>query len=241
MFARWLMLVGVCFSATGALPAWADVLRGEGQCGGMTAAASGVDWGPLDYRSAPASYKDRVEKYHFPPQVEQLKQGVSSAYIGADLDFVLRYFPNHVRALNSMTKLAKRDGTDQPRGSRHRLDCLYDRAVRMAPNDMQVRVLYGIWLAKKGERSLAGEQLDQVTEEYQDSLMLTYNLGLAYLDIGEYDKALAAAHKAYGGGFELPGLRNRLVKAGKWREPAPSKQVPKEVESESSQAKPEVQ
>ncbi|WP_265941700.1 tetratricopeptide repeat protein [Dechloromonas sp. A34] len=89
----------------------------------------------------------------------------------------------------------------------------------MAPTDMQVKVLYGYWLAKKGERTLALEQLDQVTEEHQESVNMTYNLGLGYFEVGAFDKALTAAHRAYGRGFPLPGLRNRLERAGKWREP----------------------
>lgn len=199
-------------------PAGAEVLRGEAQCGALTSAASGVDWGPFDYRSAPEANKERVEKYHFPPSVELLKRGASSAYVGADIDFVLRYFPNHLRALNAMTNLAKREKTDQPRGSRYRLDCWYDRAVRIAPTDAQVRVLYGIWLGKRGERILAREQLDQVAELDSESAMLAYNLGLAYLEIGDSEKALSAAHKAYNAGFKLPGLKNRLQRAGKWRD-----------------------
>ena len=35
----------------------------------------------------------------------------------------------------------------------------------------------------------------------------------------QYDKALASAHRAYGAGFPLPGLKNKLKRAGKWREP----------------------
>ena len=210
----------VCFFFTGTVPAWAEVLRGPGQCGALTMAASGTDSGPYDYRSALAMKKNVVESHHFTPKVEQLQAGLSTATIGSDIDFVLRYFPNHVRALVSMTALAKREKTDQPRGSRYRLDCWYDRAVRMAPTDMQVKVLYGHWLAKKGERALALEQLDQVTEESMDSGNMAYNLGLGYIEAGAYDKALAAAHVAYARGFPLPGLRSRLERAGKWREPS---------------------
>jgi len=194
-------------------------------------AASGTDSGPYDYRSAPALKISVVETHHFTPKVEQLQAGLSTAYIGADIDFVLRYFPNHVRALVSMTALAKREKTDQPRGSRYRLDCWYDRAVRMAPTDMQVKVLYGYWLAKKGERALALEQLDQVTEESLDSGNMAYNLGLGYIEAGAYDKALAAAHVAYARGFPLPGLRNRLERAGKWREPS-AESIKKEPKAE---------
>ena len=55
-----------------------------------------------------------------------------------------------------------------------------------------------------------------------DSPTLQYNLGLAYLDVKQYDEALSHAHRAYEMGVTLPGLRNRLKAAGQWREPAPA-------------------
>lgn len=218
-------ILGYLLCLIAAMPVQGEVLRGVEQCGALTMAASGTDSGPYDYRSAPAMKKQVVESHHFTPKVEQLRAGVSSAYVGADLDFVLRYFPNHARALVSMTALAKREKTEQPRGSRYRLDCWYDRAVRMAPTDMQVKVIYGYWLAKKGERALALEQLDQVTHESLDSANMAYNLGLAYLEAGAFDKSLSAAHLAYSRGFPLPGLKNRLERAGKWREPSTLERV----------------
>ena len=49
---------------------------------------------------------------------------------------------------------------------------------------------------------------------------INYNAGLAYLKKKEYDKARQHAKKAYELGFPLPGLKNKLVEAGKWDEPA---------------------
>ena len=51
-----------------------------------------------------------------------------------------------------------------------------------------------------------------------DSPNVNYEkLGLAYFELKDYDKALEAAQKAYGAGFELPGLRNKLQEAGVWK------------------------
>ena len=44
-----------------------------------------------------------------------------------------------------------------------------------------------------------------------------YNLGLLYVRKKDYDKARASADKAYGAGFPLPGLKNKLLEAGQWR------------------------
>ena len=47
---------------------------------------------------------------------------------------------------------------------------------------------------------------------------LHYNLGLAYVKLKRYDEAMTEARKAYAMGFPLPGLRNQLQRAGKWRD-----------------------
>lgn len=196
----------------------AEILRGERACGGLTAEESGTDFGPFDYRSAPHEKLKMVHKFHFSSNVENLRGGQSGAIIGTDIDFTLRYFPNHIRALNSMVKLAQREKTDQPKGSRYPVDCWFDRAVRFKADDMQVAILYGFWLLKKGEKTLAMEQFDKVNGAENRTINITYNLGLGYFEAKEYDKALAAAHEAYAAGYSFPGLRNKLQKAGQWRD-----------------------
>ncbi len=52
-----------------------------------------------------------------------------------------------------------------------------------------------------------------------DNGNLYYNLGLSYFDLKDYEKALEYAHRAHSLGFQLPGLKNKLVRVGKWREP----------------------
>jgi hypothetical protein len=47
------------------------------------------------------------------------------------------------------------------------------------------------------------------------------------LDFGEPDRALEHAHRAYALGYPLPGLRNRLKRAGAWREPEPTQETAK--------------
>lgn len=200
-------------------PLHAEVLRGESACGGLSSTASGVDFGPFDYRSAPSDKLKMVHKFHFSSNVENLRRGESGSILGTDIDFTLRYFPNHTRALNSMVKLAQREKTNQPKGSRYSVDCWFDRAVRFAPDDSQVSVLYGFWLTKRGERGLALEQFDKVAAAEARTGNIAYNLGLGYFEVKEYDKSLKAAHEAYASGFNFPGLKNKLKKQGKWRDP----------------------
>ena len=205
--------------ALAAALARAELVTGEVACGPVSGPGAGVDMGPFDYRNPPPGKLQVVEAHHFTPRVASLKSGQSTATIGTDIDFTLRYFPNHHRALNAMARLAEREKTDRPRGSSHTVACWFDRAVRKAPDDAQARLLYGIWLAKQGEKSLAREQLQVVADAEYRSPSTTYNMGLAYFQIGDHDKALEAAHAAYAQGFSLPGLKGMLSKMGKWKEP----------------------
>jgi tetratricopeptide (TPR) repeat protein len=53
---------------------------------------------------------------------------------------------------------------------------------------------------------------DGITAIDGESAELNYFLGLTYFDLGQFDRAQAAADKAYGLGYPLPGLRNRLAR-----------------------------
>jgi len=174
-----------------------------------------VGHGPFDYRTAPAKEKQVVEGAHFTRDVEALRRG-STGPVGGDIAYTLRAFPNHPRALYAMMKLGEKLKTERPRGSLFTVACYFARAVRWAPDDGSVRILYGIYLLRNGQRSAAVEQLKAAQELVGDNPNLHYNLGLAYFDLKDYDKALLHAKKAYELGFSLPGLRDKLKQVGKW-------------------------
>jgi tetratricopeptide (TPR) repeat protein len=71
---------------------------------------------------------------------------------------------------------------------------------------------------KRGKSRDAVEQLEAAQAQVGNDSNVYYNLGLVYFDLKDYEKALESAHKAYAGGFPLPGLRNKLERAGVWRE-----------------------
>jgi len=178
-------------------------------------------FGPFDYRKIGAKELQMVENFHFTPGVETLQHGATGT-IGQDIDYALRAIPNHPRALLAMVRLAQRENTPKPNGSRYPVVCWFDRAVRMAPDDALVRALYGSYLADRGDRSEALAQLEVASESGAEDVNVQYNLGLAYFKLKEFDLSLEHAHKAYAEGFPLPGLRNKLSAAGKWREPMPT-------------------
>ncbi|HKY02035.1 MAG TPA: tetratricopeptide repeat protein [Burkholderiales bacterium] len=185
-------------------------------CGDLTNA-----YGPLDYRRASDAERRLVENQHFTPRVERLLGGQRAGTAGGDIDYTLRVFPNHPRALLAMMRLGEKENKNKPTNSRYTIGCWFDRAVRFQPEDGAVRMLYGTYLARQGNSKEAIEQLQRASELLGDQDgNAHYNLGLAYIEVKDYDKALFHAHKAYGLGFDLPGLRNKLQRAGKWKEPA---------------------
>jgi Tfp pilus assembly protein PilF len=173
--------------------------------------------GPWDYRTTSAQKKHLVESYHFTRNVEALVKGRSGS-VATDIDYTLRVFPNHPRALMAMSKLGRREKTPKPPGSSHSINCWFERAIKFQPNDATVRLIYGIELLKDDKRTDAIEQLKLAESLAGENPNVYYNLGLAYFDLGDYDKSLDYAHKAYGLGFPLPGLRDKLKRAGKWKE-----------------------
>jgi hypothetical protein len=175
-------------------------------------------YGPFDYRNQ-KNKLDIVEKFHFTPSVESLVSGKSTVNVGGDLDYTLRAFPNHHRALMAMVRLGDKLKSPQPPGVGYSIECYFERALRFRPDDSTVRMLYATYLSKGAREPEALQQLEQAATHAGDNPFTHYNLGLVYFDLRHYDLALAQAHLAYGLGFTQPALRERLQRVGKWKDP----------------------
>jgi tetratricopeptide (TPR) repeat protein len=173
-------------------------------------------YGPFDYRTATDDVKAIVELHHFTPEVESLRRGNTGA-VGGDIDYTLRVFPNHVRALRAMDLLTRKENSDKPKGARAPIHCYFERALQFTPDDMVVRLIYGLHFLGRKSYDDAIDQFKAAEAGGLQDPNVPYNLGLAYLETKQYDKALEYAHKAYAMGFPLPGLRNRLSALGKWK------------------------
>lgn len=176
-------------------------------------------YGPFDYTD-PVDKKHKlpvVEKHHFNSNVEKLVQG-QTGQLGGDLDYTLRAFPNHHKALGSIAKLGLREKASKLRGANYSVLCYFDRALRFKPNDATVRMIYGDYLLKLGKADQAREQLQEAVRLQPENPTINYNLGLLYLKQNDYEKAKTYAKKAYELGFPLPGLKNQLMQAGKWED-----------------------
>ncbi|HQT25586.1 MAG TPA: tetratricopeptide repeat protein [Burkholderiales bacterium] len=174
-------------------------------------------YGPFNYEDPVAKAKRLpiVEKFHFTSEVENLIKGESGS-VGGDLDYVLRSFPNHHRALNSLIRLALKQKRTQITDMHFTVDCYFERAIGFVPDDAIVHLLYGNYLygVKKYNESL-DQYLDAEKLDPQNANVL-YNAGLLYFDLKDYEKALSYAKRAYAAGFPLQGLKLKLEKAGKW-------------------------
>lgn len=206
-----LALAVTCSGAATAQTGVPEAYGGTGLCGPLE-----NHYGPFDYRKATREERELVERFHFTPAVESLRGGASS-YIGDDLSYILRVFPNHHRALSTMVRLYERSKGKRPEGIQYLAECYFDRAIRFTPDDAMVRVLYGFYLMKGGRAGEARRQFVAAEQYGADDPQIQYNLGLAYCDLKEYDRALAFAHKAYDSDIKLPGLRDKLKRAGAWR------------------------
>lgn len=210
-------------------------------CGELTNA-----FGPFDYRSELGKTVDSngghspirlVEGAHFTPEVEALVRGKTATTAGFDLDYTLRAFPNHHRALLSMMNLSFKEKKAKPLGSHYTIDCWFERGARWRPDDAVVKLLWGIYKLKTGRQNEAIELFQKAEQANEEDPNLFYNLGLAYFEVKRYDDALRYAHKAYALNYPLPGLREKLKRAGAWRDmPPPAAEQSAPVATQSAPA-----
>lgn len=195
------------------------VARDKSYCGELANA-----FGPFDYMDRFSHQKDLniVETYHFTSNVEDLISGQSGS-LGGDLNYTLRAWPNHHRALASLVKYSIREKSTHIRGLKWPIECYFDRAIRMNKEDAQVRSIYSAFLSHRGRNKEALAQLEVAADLEPDNATVLYNLGLLYFKQKNYEKAGHYAEKAYALNYPLPGLRNKLIQVGKWRGSAPGK------------------
>ena len=218
--ARWLTLQLIVFasSAWGAnTAAYPAPVPEERTCGTFWI-TSGV--GPYDYRhpgdtpDIPGGIAANLEGNHLRPETLAL----TDRNAGADLDYVIRAVPNHPRALLAMVRLAQKMKSENLKIGVFTVPCHFIRSITFAPDDPMVRFAYGLYLSHFGKKEAALAQFLKAEELGADNANNLYNIGLLYVDLRDYDKGLAYAKRAYAAGFPLPGLRDKLKRAGKWQE-----------------------
>ncbi|MBN7797432.1 tetratricopeptide repeat protein [Parahaliea mediterranea] len=209
-------LVAGLLSAAGALAQgapWVGETLAGGPCTGQP-----QGYGPYDYTQR-FSYSHElmlVERSHFTQKVELL-QGGSTGKIQGDLDYTLRAWPNHHRALNSISRYGlefhRKQRSEPPYSP---VECYFQRALNYSPKDATATLLYAIYLHKTGHRDKALEAYETAHELAPENPQVMYNMSLLLVDLGQLERAKSYATKLYANGFPLPGLKNQLQQKGAW-------------------------
>lgn len=184
-----------------------------------------LQYGPFNYQLAGPSDRELVEGAHFSIEYAAYQRGLKIAprYGAAGppakgFSYTLWAFPNHPQALAAMEDLGFKEKTDLPVGARLRVHCYFQRAVRFAPEDAEVRAVYGYYFARRGKANEAKVQFEKAEELDQNKTNIAVYRAFGYLELKDYEKALAAAKQAYASGYPLPGLRHRLERVGAWKD-----------------------
>lgn len=182
--------------------------------------------GPFDYNKASGAERHLVESAHFNEHYQKYRLGSAkfrkSDHIietpAAGFSYTLWAFPNHPQALAAMEDIAFKSKTDTPAGSQLRIHCYFQRAVKFTPEDPIVRAMYGYYYARRGQKNAAMQQLDRAESLNDGISSVAVYAAFAYFELKEFEKSLNAAKQAYQMGYQLPGLRNKLERAGKWHD-----------------------
>lgn len=181
-------------------------------------------YGPYDYRTATPEQKEMVEFPHFDAEWAGylagkntiLAAGGMTSPVAGGLDYTLRAFPNHHRALLAMDKVAFRMKQERPNGAKFRVACYFQRAIVFAPDDGLVRAIYGAYFALRGKAESAKEQLDIANDLAPENLNVQSQIAWSLMEIQDWVGAEKHAKLAYKYGYPLPGLRDKLKKSGHW-------------------------
>lgn len=176
-----------------------------------------VDLARLDYRLKDATAEGKkgvgdLDNYHTIPARNEMQKSVPHANtVIGNLDFSLRHSPNHHEALRLLIRYELNGGNllSYPNAR-----CYLDWARRFMPDDATVLLYGGNYFWKKGERERARAWYERALEIDADSADAHYNLGLLLVELKQYEKAREHARAAYGAGYPLPGLRNKLARVG---------------------------
>ena len=201
-----------------AIPFVGEALSGR-PCSAFERTTQG--FGPFDYRqySKDDHQLKVVEKGHFKPRIKNLKGTMNTPTPAGDLNYVLRAFPNHHQALYSIirfyTGVAQAEWDTDPQNITYPPpECYLQRAIAYQPDDVTLQFLYGLYLHRLGHLAKAQEKYEKGLDKAPNYAEGHYNFGLLLVDREKYQKAREQARKAYNLGFPLPGLKQKLEKAG---------------------------
>ena len=179
---------------------------------GTAAMAAQVDFSRAnDYYSALGTGQLKVvEQYHLGPCEQRLRE---RDYLRTfnECNFILKIFPNHPQALLLMAQAC-----EQWKSPRCMLGDIFQNAISINPQISTTYVVQGIHLHRTQQYARAIDAYNHALQLDPQLMNAHYDLALTYLETKQYDLANDHAQRAYDLGATLPGLRDRLTKAGHW-------------------------
>jgi len=178
---------------------------------GSTNGGSSGQFGPYDYRdpsarTGPSNPLHLVEMAHFTAEI-----ATGSTYnLAGGLNYTLRVFPNHHRALQSLADLGIRERKSNVDGLPYTIPCLFFRAKNYAPTDGMVNAVFAYYLANMNQKDMALTEVEQAIKKAGNNPRIYYDIGLAYYYIGDYNKAMESSEIAKKLGSSAVGLDTLL-------------------------------
>lgn len=162
-----------------------------------------------------------AESYHMKPGIQKFNEG---NFEGAfrEFDFILRYIPNHPRALaliGDVSIVIKR--ADLGDGYFKKAFELYPQTVRASSYKD-----YGRFLYRSGNYKDAVPTLKKSLQMDSSMSEAHYLLGLSYFELKELQQANHHAQIVYAKGFPLSELRDKLIAANAWNPGHPLGPIP---------------
>ena len=173
--------------------------------------------GNLDYYAPRTGQNEiqlfnNVQGHHLGLGREEMEKGRYAPAL-EHFEFILRYYPNHPQTLIALSELCLKWKSPVCDVTAERW---YQRAIERNPAAAQSHVVQALHLHRKNKLDEAVKAYGRAIELAPNSINAHYNLGLAYADLKQYELANQHAQKSYALGANLPGLRFRLEKVGKW-------------------------
>lgn len=177
---------------------------------------------PSDYYHALATGTgglEAVAQLHVRPGQEHFR-GRRYELAFNEARFILKLFPNHPQGLVLLAQIC-----EQWRSPRCGVEEAFQTAIAVNPKASGTYTTQGIYLHRKHRYADAIASFKQALELDPDSLNANYSIGLAYLEMKQYELANQHAQRAYALGAPFPALRTKLQKAGYWK-PIPAPEPP---------------
>ena len=179
------------------------------------------------YRFGGTELLRNVESYHLAPahakyRARQYQSGHS------EVMFMLNYFPNHPQALMLLV-----DYCEVWKSPLCDVQQAIENAIAVNPTAPTTYVIQGIYLYRTKMFPASIAALEKALKLDPNSVNGHYNLGLAYFETKQYDLANAHAQRADQLGAAVPGLRDKLMRAGQWKpvNPAATDGAPKRADA----------